>query len=646
VDSAEQVSSVGAIDVLTLHEVAGWAWDPRNPDESVIVEILDGDRVLFEVLADRPRADLAAIGLGNGRHGFAVKPLDDFLPMSRHLVRVRRKLDGADLPGNPGWLIRDRGTFDPAAIDFLEAAMERSLVDVRSPDDLGPPTAILLGLLNRVINRQMSMSVDKDSHARSLSDQAYQSGASDWMLDLLGRLQNDYPPLHFEVSEASPEVSVIIPVFNKFSYTYNCIKSIYDNPPECPFEIILVDDFSTDETMLCSLVLSGAVKIVRNEKNLNFIRTCNRGAAEAKGRFLFFLNNDTLVKPGWLDELLRTFSANPNVGIAGSKLLFEDGSLQEAGGIIWRMGDGWNWGRGRDPHEPAFCYLRDVDWVSGAALMIPKVLFDELGGFDEHYVPAYYEDTDLAFRARAAGKRTVVQPASEIVHLEGISNGKDVAGTGTKRFQAVNHRKFFTRWKDVLLSHRLNGEQPELEAERTVKLRAYFIDESVPTPDRDAGSNAALQHMIALMELGYKVTFLPSDNMAKISPYTEQLQKLGIECLYHPFYWSVEEVFRKAKVQPDLVYLHRYANATKYATMVRRYFPKCRILYSVADIHFLRIERQAELENSDELRRYAAEIRTAELAAMRQVDSVIVHSTYEADLLKQIEANLRVTVVP
>src|SRR5262249_34565908 len=153
----------------------------------------------------------------------------------------------------------------------------------------------------------------------------------------------------------------------------------------------------------------------------------------------------------------------------------------------------------------------------------------------------------------------------QIVHLEGISAGTDISGRGMKRFQPINHAKFYKRWKDTLVTHRFNGQQPEREAERLVRRRAYFIDATVPTPDQDAGSNAAIEHMRTLMELGYKVTFLPADNMAKHDPYTGQLQKLGIECLYYPFYWSVEEVFRKATDKPDLVYLHRYVNASKYA---------------------------------------------------------------------------------
>jgi GT2 family glycosyltransferase len=414
--------------------------------------------------------------------------------------------------------------------------------------------------------------------------------------------------------------------------------------PKSSFEIIIVDDCSRDETLFAGFVFSGAVQIVRNQKNQGFVRSCNAGAAQARGKYLLFLNNDTLLRPKWLDELVNTFDNVPNVGIVGSKLFFEDGTLQEVGGIIWRLGDGWNWGRQADSKDPRFCYLRDSDYVSGAALMLERELFERLKGFDEYYVPAYYEDADLCFRVRALGKRVVVQPASEVVHLEGVSAGKDVRGSGMKRYQLINHRKFYERWKEILATHRFNGEQPELEAERTVKRRAYFIDDTVPTPDQDAGSNAALQHMLALMRLGYKVTFLPADNMAQINPYTANLQKLGIECLYAPYYWSVEEVFRKARVKPDLVYLHRFVNASKYASLVRQHFPDCFTVYNVADLHFLRQQREIALV-AGSLNGAPRISEEAELAAMRQVDSVVVHSSVEADMLRQRDPDLRAHTV-
>jgi O-antigen biosynthesis protein len=637
-------SPIGSLDRADPTEISGWAWDPAFPDVAIEIEILDDDVVVLKVCADQLRSDLVQAGAGSGRHGFFLKNLAGVFPLSRHRVRVRRAADGMDLPGSPAWITRP--TLDYRATDFMQQVMLSTVRAAASADDLAEPLSHLLRLLNDLINAQAEIArAPSDLRSMSPVDAAAGLPLTGQTQELVRRLQYAHAPLYFEPS-AKPEVTVIIPVHNKFAYTYECLRSIQQALPKRSFEIVIVDDCSSDETLLAALVFAGAVRIARNATNLGFVRSCNAGAALAKGRYLFFLNNDTLVKEGWLDELVETFEQVPNVGIAGSKLLFENGKLQEAGGIIWRLGDGWNWGRERDPAEPAFCFLRDADWVSGAALMIERTVFRELGGFDELYAPGYYEDTDLAFRVRAQGKRVVVQPASQIVHLEGISSGTDTSGPGMKRYQVINHAKFYQRWKDTLITHRFNGQQPELEAERLVRRRAYFIDDSVPTPDQDAGSNAAIEHMRTLMELGYKVTFLPADNISKIDPYTGRLQKLGIECLYHPFCWSVEEVLRKAANSPDLVYLHRYSNASKYATMVRRYFPDCRIVYSVADLHFVRMERQADIEPGAPNMALLAQQRHGEMYAMQSVDCVIVHSPVEATLLRDADASLNVKVVP
>jgi GT2 family glycosyltransferase/glycosyltransferase involved in cell wall biosynthesis len=634
---------IGWVDRLSFEQINGWVWDPAHPNEPVNIEILDGDTVVLKIPADQFRADLLEGGKGDGRHGFTVPNVGGILPLSRHRVRVRRASDGWDLPGSPAWITR--AAPDETAMAFTREMVFTAIEGAARPEDLTEPLGHLLMLLNDMVNAQEGLARMRETPNIPPAEAAEALHVSGRTRELVAQMRYAYAPLYFEPTD-DPEVSVIIPVHNQFRYTYDCLKSMLAALPTRTFEIIIIDDFSDDETLFAALVFSGGVRIRRNAKNLGFVGTCNAGAALARGKYLLFLNNDTLVKPGWLDELVETFEQVPNVGIAGSKLLFADGKLQEAGGIIWRLGDGWNWGRGRDPNEPAFSYLRDADWVSGAALMIPRDLFRELNGFDEYYAPAYYEDTDIAFRVRAMGKRVVVQPASVITHLEGVSAGTDTAGTGMKRFQVINHAKFYRRWKDTLITHRLNGQQPELEAERQVRRRAYFIDDSVPTPDQDAGSNAAVEHMRCLMALGYKVTFLPADNMAAIEPYTGRLQKLGIECLHHPYFWSVEEVFRKAAVKPDLVYLHRHSNASKYATMVRRYFPRCRVIYSVADLHFLRMERQATVEPAAMSKAKVAVQRRDELGVMANVDSIIVHSSVEAALLREVDGGLDVRVVP
>ncbi len=634
----------GSVDLMSRDNISGWAWNPLKPEESVLVDIYDGGNLLIRVRADLFRGDLLNAGIGTGRYGFSVPNPSGLLPHARHQIAVRRAMDGVDLPGSPQWFLRPEGGLDASALAFLEAAIAANTGLARRPEDLDRQLTVTLRVLNQLLTARNVLNGNAplitDARLRDLLQEAR---VSDWIRELIKKLHAEYAPLHFADVE-SPLVSIVIPVYNRFEITYDCLKSIAQHAPKCSIEIIIVDDCSHDATLFAGFVLSGAVKIVRNSKNQGYVGACNTGAAHARGQYLHFLNNDTVVRAHWLDELVATFANVPNVGVVGSKLLFEDGSLQEAGGMIWKLGEGCNWGRQCDPDDPRFCYLRDCDYVSGAALMLERELFERLKGFDEHYAPGYYEDSDLCFRVRAGGKRVVVQPASEVVHLEGISSGTDVRGIGMKRFQLVNQRKFYERWKDTLSAHRYDGDHPELEAERGVALRAFFIDDTVPTPDQDAGSNAALQHMLALMRLGYKVTFLPADNMAQINPYTANLQKIGIECLYAPFYNSVEEVFRKARAKPDLVYLHRFVNASKYASLIQRYFPNCFILYNVADLHSLRQEREMAVTGS--LNGTALISQEAEISAMQQVDSVLVHSFQEADVIRGKAPGLRVHTVP
>lgn len=631
----------GCVDELSLRSIAGWAWDPLRPDEALELELLDGDQYLMTIKANMFRQDLLDSGCGNGFHGFVVDNIAFLLPKSRHLLRVRCARTKAELPGSPRLAIRVDSGFDDRAADFIEGVLSSvatHATDVRLIDEA---LSLVLGQLNELVNARFRLDSGTQHELQEVFSRVR---LNDWTHELITQLLHSYRPIAIEPSP-EPLVSVVVPVHDKFETTYRCIESIQLHPPKCPFEIVIVDDGSRDETLFASLVFSGAIRVIRTPRNGGFIEACNFGAKQARGAFIFFLNNDTLVRENWLDALVETFETVPDIGIAGSRLFSADGSLQEVGGIIWKMGDGWNWGRGADPAAPQFNYLRDTDYVSGAALLIRRALFEELGGFDLHYRPAYYEDTDLCFKVRAAGKRVVVQPASEIVHLEGVSNGTDVAGTGLKRHQVANQRKFFLRWKDTLSRHRANGQHPMLEVERGVTRRAYFLDDTALTPEQDAGSNAALQHILALQQLGYKVTFIPSDNMARLDPHTRALEKLGVECLYAPFFWSVEEVLRKTAIAPDLVYFHRFSNASKYATMVREWFPNCRLVYNVADLHFLREMREAELADDPVLRTAAALKRKRELGAMQLVDCVIVHSTVEAALLRELQPEMPVQVV-
>ncbi|HVA32740.1 MAG TPA: glycosyltransferase family 2 protein, partial [Candidatus Baltobacteraceae bacterium] len=242
----------------------------------------------------------------------------------------------------------------------------------------------------------------------------------------------------------TPIVSVVIPVFNHCDVTMRCLRSIADSWFESlDVQFVVVDDGSTDRTASVVTQLDG-VEYLRNGRNEGFVRACNRGARLARGKYLCFLNNDTLVRDGWLDHLVSTLENDGTIGVAGSKLLYPDGRLQEAGSILWRDGTGWNVGNRDNPERPRYNFVRDVDYVSGAALLVRANLFERIGGFSEAYRPAYYEDADLCFTVRSLGYRVVYQPLSTVVHYEGATSGN--ARTGVKRFQEINRPKFCEKW--------------------------------------------------------------------------------------------------------------------------------------------------------------------------------------------------------
>ncbi len=244
--------------------------------------------------------------------------------------------------------------------------------------------------------------------------------------------------------EAAPLASIVIPVYNNLACTLDCLRSIAACGDATRFEVIVVDDASGDGTGAALGDVPG-LRYLRNPVNSGFIRSCNAGAAQARGEYLVLLNNDTLVQPGWLDALLDTFNRHPDTGLAGACLLYPDGTLQEAGCVIFSDGRAGNYGRLDAALDPRYGCVRDADYCSGAAIALPAALFARLGGFDERYRPAYYEDADLAMRIRQAGLAVRYQPHSRVVHLEGMTSGVSEEG-GVKAYQRTNRFKFAERW--------------------------------------------------------------------------------------------------------------------------------------------------------------------------------------------------------
>lgn len=438
-------------------------------------------------------------------------------------------------------------------------------------------------------------------------------------------LDERFEPLAFDVVDA-PAVSVIIPVHNSFAYTYRCLASLRIMPNAASFEIVLVDDGSSDRTTEIESLVSG-IRVVRHETAQGFVGACNAGVAEARGGHVVLLNNDTEVSPHWIDRLLEPFDLYDDVGLTGAKLIYADGRLQEAGGLVWRDGRASNYGRLGSAADPRYNFLRETDYCSGACIMVPRALWDDLGGFDTEFAPAYYEDTDLAFRIRAGGLKILYQPLAEILHFEGVSNGIDL-GAGMKRHQALNQPKFLERWGNSLRSHGEPGADETSAVERSYPRRVLVIDDEIPQPDRSAGAHAAVQEIRLLQSLGYRPTFLPR-NLAFLGRYNDMLAAMGVETIHAPFYLSMEEFISARGHEFDLVYITRYAVAEAVLPLIRHHCPDAPVVFNNADLHFLRAIRDA-MDDPDEAKRADARaVREAELAVMCAVNLTLSYSHVE-----------------
>lgn len=464
------------------------------------------------------------------------------------------------------------------------------------------------------------------------------------LVDSINAISQQVEVLCGEESAQAPEVSIVIPVYNQLRYTLQCVQSLMRVGAKRTFEILVVDDRSTDKT---AAAISGLQKVryVGRAENGGFIAACNQGAAAARGKYLVFLNNDTVVMPGWLDALYESFQSQPKVGLVGSQLLYPDGSLQEAGCLVWQDGSAWNYGRNADRQRAEFNYMRSVDYCSGASIMLPKDLFDSLAGFDVCYSPAYCEDSDLAFKIRAKGYQVLYQPYSKVVHFEGVSSGTDIS-KGVKAYQVTNAAKFFDRWRETLAAHRPNGKESQLERDRGYRGRVLFVDACTPTPDRDAGSVTADNWIRILQKLGLKVTFMPQDNLAYIEGYTDRLQRRGVECAYRPAYESIESFFENNRDVFSHVIVFRYGVAKSIYPHLERYSKGSRTIFHPMDLHFLRTQRKAELENSSALLFAAKKEEIEEMAVVAESDLVCTHSTHEMEIINKKSPATEVTISP
>jgi len=390
----------------------------------------------------------------------------------------------------------------------------------------------------------------------------------------------------------NPLVTIILVLHNRAELTFQCLRSLMTVTldSEHPCEIILVDNASQDQTHMLLDCLVGVTKLW-NQENLHFLAAINQASTVAKGSYLLMLNNDAQMLPGTLSAALDTYCSANDIGAVGGKIILLDGKLQEAGSIIWKDGSCLGYGRGDDPFDYPYMFQRNVDYCSGTFLLTERNLFLEMGGFDEDYKPAYYEETDYCLRLWERGKRVVYEPNATIMHFEfGSAQSNQSAINLQKAHQAI----FTNKHSQQLANYHLPPAQENIFLARTHSPsfnRVLFIDDRVPHAYLGSGFPRARDILQALLSLDYGVTFypltVPEEHWREVY---EDIPKV-VEVVLNQGIEGLEEFLEHYAHFYDLIFISRPHNMDILNSILKRHpewFEKTRIIYDAEAIYALR----------------------------------------------------------
>ena len=322
-----------------------------------------------------------------------------------------------------------------------------------------------------------------------------------------------------------PLVSIVIPSYNRASLLAACLHSVAQYS-DVPYQVIIVDDASTDETPELVKGLKN-VKTVTNSHNCDFLKSANQGAAQADGKYILFLNNDVSVRANWLSCLVDTMEKVDKCGAVGAKLISTDGKLQEAGASVWSDGQVTLYGAGDNPFKPEYSYMRATDYCSGACLLVRKDLFQDIGGFDESFTPAYYEDVDLCLTLWSMGYKVIYQPRAQIFHHHMGSRSVDAVNSLLEK----NRKILISKWQASLKNNQA-GQNRSLIGNRYLGKRVLFVCHSESSEATEQMLLGDLSSMTTLAESGYGISCILAGTYPADKSLIHEMQNTGIEVVY------------------------------------------------------------------------------------------------------------------
>ena len=437
---------------------------------------------------------------------------------------------------------------------------------------------------------------------------------------------------------------------NNLPLLKQCLASIFEHT-HGEYRVCVLNQGSTDGTREYLDELVPKIEVIHSPENLGFVVGNNRIMEAYPDDDVVLLNDDTIVKPGWLEALVSCAQSASDIGIVGAKLLYPDGRLQEAGGEIFQDGSGRNIGKYDDPDRYIYSLPRDCDYCSGACLFIKRELLNKIGYLDEIFSPAYWEDTDLCFRARKAGYRVIYEPAAQVVHFEGATGGSPDRKSLSRSLQDRNKPKFMARWGEELKQHRKNVFEIRTASDKD---KLLVILPFLPMYDRAAGEKRWF-HTLRILKKYYEVVLLARNGIDQLK-YINAVEAMGITVFHTdqarmaamgsdvrgPVWIDLPLLLKSNDFKAVIVGFHHVAH--QYYRDIRTYSPRSMLIIDSFDIAFVRQRRKAEISGDPRDIWRATEAKRRELAMYRRADMVLTVTEEDRRKLLEEAPDLRVGI--
>lgn len=454
--------------------------------------------------------------------------------------------------------------------------------------------------------------------------------------DLILKIKDVPSKLIFRKQE-NPLVSIIVPTYNHFDNLKQCLTSILKFSENVDYEVIVADDNSTDETQRILEIVKN-VKLIKNQTRIGIIDNIKNASRYARGKYLYFLNDKTIVQPGWLSAMLKVFEQNKKTGIVGSKIFNQNRALLECGGYIFS-----------DCYENCSAilaessfnnYLRNADYVSICSLLTPRDLFNQVGGFSSYFEKSYISELDYCIAVKEKGYEIYVQPLSKVVY-----SAQAEYETDPKDINDIDDKELREKWSHIF-SRKVTQDLKKLPFTDNKRPKVLLvIDDKLPEKDKHAGGRSVFNFIEAFLRLGICVKFCPfydRELNTTAENYIELVQS-GVEVIHAKGInvWIDENINRVDYIlfsRPDVIKHFQIKS-------LRARGPK--ILFYGHDLHHLRMAREMSLGEWKKDDEFKVELmREIEKVAILCSDKSYYPSSEEVNYVKKWlpEANVDVLV--